>query len=105
MRRILLGLTLALASASAAAQPPCIPLDVLERAARDEHGETRAWESAETRGMQIVLWLAEESGSWTLAVVRRQLACIIGAGKESTRHAPESIPAPVKGGTGPLIPS
>ena len=96
--------------AEAAHNIACMTEEKLEKTARETHGELPLWESADgdRKHVRVVLYMGE-SGSWTLAFVRKDgTACLVAGGKASVvfpeRKLPADEPLP-KGGSGPLKPT
>ena len=95
--------------AEAAHNIACMTEEKLEKTAREKHGELPLWESADgdRKHVRVVLYMGE-SGSWTLAFVKKDgTACLVAGGKASVVFPERDLPdEPLpKGGSGPLKPT
>lgn len=83
MTRALAIATALLLSLPAAAQQPraCMPLEHLERILRDEYRETLSATGTMENGAQMLLFVAENGQTWTLAILAPGgIACVGPAG-------------------------
>ncbi len=78
------ALSIAPAAPRAHAQMRCGPVQAVQQALADKHGETTAFHGLTAAGRSFMLFADPEDGSWTAVMIdgARALACLIAAGED-----------------------